>query len=332
MKKILSNMKTGMILLLMTIAAHNAFGQANNSFTQYFQVPNLFNPAFAGLQNYTDIKAGSRLQWTSFDASPKSYLLNISHPVRFRSGGYTQDAADSVSGNKPGVSAGISGSLIQKDMGGYSDLEASLSYAAHVPVSSRYRLSFGLTTAYSRIKADLNKFIIRDETDLFYQSIISANGAVRYFTINAGILLSSDRFMAGYSALRLSSTRLDLNEDVDSEDNLNVRHQGIVAYNHELTPEWEIISSALYRYDELTGSSVGLNVKARYRSQCWAGLGVTPNESFSALIGFTFQNNISFGYSYEINVTDVKNYAPSAHEVMIGFAAFNKRKQRPMLW
>lgn len=326
--QILKNIRTVVAVVLVAAAVTNASGQANNTFTQYFQLPYLTNPGFAGLQQYTDIKLGSRQQWNSYDDAPKSYLAAINHPVHFKS-----VAAETGENNtRPSTYAGISGFLIQKNMGGYKDLQAGLSYAVHVPVSSSYHLSLGLTTAYSGVKADLDKFIVRDENDSFYKSIISNNGSLQYFTVDAGLLLSSDRFMAGYSVLTLSSARLGINKNVDSEDELATRHQVMAAYNHIVNADWEAIPSVIFRHDKFRGSSVAVNVKARYRSQFWGGLGVDPGNSFSGLVGFTVKNNFNFTYSYEMNVSDVQSYSASAHELMIGIAVFGKARNKPLLW
>ncbi|MBT1699861.1 PorP/SprF family type IX secretion system membrane protein [Fulvivirgaceae bacterium PWU4] len=327
--QIVKNIRTVVAAMLVACALTNASGQANNTFTQYFQLPYLTNPGFAGLQQYTDIKLGSRQQWNSYDDAPKSYLAAINHPVNFKS---VAPAETGASNNKPTTYAGIGGFLIQKNMGGYKDLQAGLSYAVHVPVSSSYRLSLGLTTAYSGVKADLDKFIVRDENDSFYKSIVSNNGSLQYFTVDAGLLLSSDRFMAGYSVLTLSSARLGINKDVDSEDELATRHQVMASYNHVVNADWEAIPSVIFRHDRFAGSSVALNVKARYRSQFWGGLGVDPGNSFSGLVGFSFKNNFSFTYSYEMNVSDVQSYSASAHELMIGISVFGKAKNKLLLW
>jgi type IX secretion system PorP/SprF family membrane protein len=328
--QILKNTRTIVAGLLVACAVNGASGQANNSFTQYYQLPNLVNPGFAGLQHYTDIKLGSRQQWSSFEDAPRSYVAGINHPVKFRPAAVAETGAQTT--NKPTTYGGISGFLIQKNMGGYKDLQAGLSYAVHVPVSSDYHLSLGLTTAYSGVKADLDEFIVRDENDSFYKTIVSANGSLQYFTIDAGVLLSSERFIGGYSVLTLSSSRLGINKDVNSEDELSARHQVVAAYKHSVSADWDVIPALIYRYEKFSGSAVALNAKAMYRSQFWGGVSVNPGNSFSGLVGFTFKNNFNLTYSYEMNVSDVQSYSASAHELIIGIAVFNKAKYKPFLW
>jgi type IX secretion system PorP/SprF family membrane protein len=330
MIQIFNATKRAIAISFLALITQGVFAQADYSFTQYFQLSQLLNPAFTGLQNYTDIKIGSRQQWTSFEGAPKSYLL-VNHPVRFKAQNETVATGEEIV-NQPGTQAGIAGFLIQKNIGGYKDLGAGLSFAAHVPVSAQYRLSLGLTTTYSTIKADLQEFIVRDESDQFYQSIKSANGKLQYFTIDAGVLLSSKKLVAGYSVLRLASSRLDINDQVNSKDRLSTRHRAIFSYNHALNPDWEIIPSVLLAYEKFDGASVALNAKARYRSQYWGGVGIDPGNAFSVLAGFTWKDNFNFAYSYQLNIGEIQSYSASAHEIVIGIAAFNKGKHKPWLW
>lgn len=316
--------------MLINLFAIHAFGQGNHSLTQYFQVPNLLNPGFTGLQDYTDLKIASQQQWTAFDEAPKSYLFSISAPVYF-----TDDKEalfDTVRGYKPVMRGGMGAFVIQKNMGGFKDLETGLSYAMHVPITSKYRLSMGMTASYSRVKADLDKFIVRDEDDTFYKSIVSSDGSLQYLLLDAGLLLSSERFTVGYSALRLSSSRFGINKEVDSKDKLNIRHQAIVTYNFMPDINWEVIPSLLFRYERFVGSTAGINVKARYRSQFWGGLGLNTGDSFSGLVGFTFKNNFHLSYSYAMSLNEVQNYSMSTHEVVIGISIFNRSNQKIVLW
>jgi hypothetical protein len=48
----------------------------------------------------------------------------------------------------------------------------------------------------------------------------------------------------------------------------------------------------------------------------------------SVLIGYSMQEKLFFGYSYDVTTTDLKNYSSGTHEVMLGMR-FNVKKEEP---
>src|SRR5688572_928026 len=67
------------IFILMLTTAQVVYGQLNNPLSQYNQLPYLQNAAFSGITGHTDIKAGFKKQWATFNGSPRSYLLGVDH-------------------------------------------------------------------------------------------------------------------------------------------------------------------------------------------------------------------------------------------------------------
>ncbi len=57
-------------LLLVIIAIlfqSNSWAQIDYRFTQFYQNPLPVNPAFAGIEDFVDVKVGYRTQWAGFD-------------------------------------------------------------------------------------------------------------------------------------------------------------------------------------------------------------------------------------------------------------------------
>src|ERR1700754_4008947 len=55
--------------------------QQKPQYTQYVFNNYLLNPAVTGIENYTDVKAGYRSQWTGLQGAPVTSYLTLSAPL-----------------------------------------------------------------------------------------------------------------------------------------------------------------------------------------------------------------------------------------------------------
>ena len=314
----------------------SGFTQTNPEFSQYYQMPYLTNPGLTGIQGFTDVKVGSRQQWTSFPQAPKSYFLGFNHTIGdyslFNLGKRSNSSSEhSQIARKPGMTRiGLSGHLVQTSFQAFSNLNAGLSYAIHLPVSDQFSLAFGVTTAFERTKANMDELIVRDTEDRFYKNLISSNGSLQYFNLDAGLMLYSDHFFAGYSALRVSRSRLTKLEDSEDENKMN--HTAILGYNFNVSSDLEVIPCLIAQTENVAGVKINGNLKARYKSRYWAGLGVAPGRSVHATIGLAPSSLFNFSYSYDSSMGDIKGYSSGTHEIVIGIALFNKSSGKLFLW
>ena len=57
------------------------FAQQKPQYTQYVFNNLLLNPAVTGIENYTDVKAGYRTQWTGLSGAPVTSYLTVDAPL-----------------------------------------------------------------------------------------------------------------------------------------------------------------------------------------------------------------------------------------------------------
>ncbi len=58
-----------------------AMAQQKPQYTQYVFNNLLLNPAVTGIENYTDVKAGYRSQWTGLSGAPVTTYLTVDAPI-----------------------------------------------------------------------------------------------------------------------------------------------------------------------------------------------------------------------------------------------------------
>src|SRR5476649_2719741 len=75
-------MKRNLYLLVVFFAVTQlALAQQKPQYTQYVFNNYLLNPAVTGIENYTDVKAGYRSQWTGLQGAPVTSYLTINAPL-----------------------------------------------------------------------------------------------------------------------------------------------------------------------------------------------------------------------------------------------------------
>src|SRR5476651_539447 len=74
-------MKRFCTIVLFVIAGLQLKAQQRPQYTQYVFNPILVNPAVSGIENYTDVKAGYRSQWTGLQGAPVTSYFTINAPL-----------------------------------------------------------------------------------------------------------------------------------------------------------------------------------------------------------------------------------------------------------
>lgn len=314
MKKIFS-------LLAFSVVLIEAYSQINSPWTQYNQLPYVQNAALSGIEEFTDIKIGYKRQWSNFEGAPKTMFAGINHSHAL--------GAKDVENVRP-VKLGFSGFVAHNTYDFIKDTQVSLSYAVHIPLSSKYYLAMGLSTSYDKMKANVQELIIRDTQDPFYTSFLNGNGSINYFNVDAGFVLYSENLYVGYSSQRLVRTRF--NSDVEGDGKFHLRHALMVGYNYSLNERWQIQPSILYRHEAALDDIYNLTLKVRYESKLWGGIAVRPKASISLLTGYRINDTLSFSYSYDLATGNTSTISRGSHEIILGIAPFRKGGTRSVFW
>src|ERR1700712_1844778 len=68
-------------LLLLVLLTACVYGQQQPQYTQYIFNTLLINPAVSGIENYVDVKAGYRSQWTGLTGAPVTTYFSVTAPL-----------------------------------------------------------------------------------------------------------------------------------------------------------------------------------------------------------------------------------------------------------
>lgn len=269
----------------------------------------VFNPAVTGSVMNPEIKLHYRSQWSGFEGSPVTSLLN-----------YHRDISKTM---------GVGGYLIN-DVTGYTRrIALNVSYAYHIPLQSFY-LSMGLSGSLLQYGIDGNKIKIKYQNDPTVIEGISDKTLSP--DASFGIYLYNDRFYFGASVLQLlgSKVKLDLGSDVDALVPLTQHYYITGGYNF-IVDKYDIEPSLLLSRTVGSPAQIDINIKVEYSKKIIAAITYRYGDAFVVLAGCRIER-FFLGYSYDIVVSPLKNTNTGSHEILlsISFPYYKGGEGRPM--
>jgi type IX secretion system PorP/SprF family membrane protein len=283
-----------------------AFSQQDFQFTQYMYDRLSFNPGFAGIDGKICATGFFRQQWSGFDGSPQTMLLNVHGPV------------------KP-LRGGLGLSVFKDKLGQFNDTYARVSYSYHLGLSTGGTLGIGLaggivskSLAFSWLPPDGVSTITTDN------AIPDNQISQTTYDLSLGLYYAGPNYYVGISSTHLSES------DLTTLGYLNKRHYYVVAgYNYVLpgSGDWMLKPTVLVKSDAAS-TQVDISLRGMWKNMVWAGLSYRLQDAIAPILGYqqvVGNGMIKIGYSYDITTSEIKNYSNGSHEIMVNYC-FNLDK------
>ncbi len=266
-------------------------------YAQYMLNNYILNPAVSGTEDFYEVKSNNRYQWVGVTDAPRTYVLSVHGPHRKHN-------------------MGFGGAVYSDVTGPTSRTGAYLSYAYHVKLSQKLKLSFGLGFGVMQFKIDGSKVTLKEGNDP-----AMSNGVMSVIAPDAtfGIQLYTKKFYFGVSMPQLIGNKLKFFDNVSDAQSRLARHLLIMGgYTFNLGDNWTLQPSFLLKYVSPVPMQIDLGLKIGYRDVVWAGSAFRIKDAVSVMAGFNIGKNIILGYAYDFPMSSLKNYSSGSHEVMIG--------------
>ena len=322
------------------------YGQQPFRFSQYFQNAVTVNPAVAGVEDFMDLKVGYRQQWTGIDLSPQTFYLSAHAPLSAKPSEFlyrnnalrisdpeafdqleTRGAID----NSSNVRHGVGGYVLNDQQGVFQQTSAFGTYAAHLRVGPRTRLSVGLAAGINNNRIDTDGLTVGNDRDPTLSRILNQSGGNASLDLNAGLLLYSETYYVGYSADRI--LRNPITETTDStNERQNVYHYGLFGLRLRLNDTWLLMPGAFVGASSGLPLTYDLNVRLRYEELLWIGASYRNTGTIAGMLGLNVNNRFNINYAYDYGVSAVRDFRSGTHEIVLGFILFNPQDNHPYLW
>jgi len=313
-----------------------AFAQQKPQYTQYVFNNLLLNPAVSGIENYTDVKAGYRSQWTGLQGAPVTSYLTLSAPIgnNFLQGDATAFPANG--GINPSSRLytqnymaaephhGIGFTLVTDQAGPITQTNLDATYAYHLGISDRLNLSAGISGGLSHISLNTAQITLENPLD---PAITNGNNSQWKPDLSAGVWLYSSNYYVGASVQQLLPQNLYFSTNNAYNQSKTVPQYFLTAgVKLFLTDDLTLLPSFLIKVIAPTPPTFDINAKFSFQDKFWFGGSYRKGDSFGVLAGINISSFINVGYSYDITTSALNTVSNGTHEIVIGLLLNNRYK------
>lgn len=277
--------------MVLTIGS-DLMAQSKAMFSQYMFNTFALNPAYAGTHDVTSIVLLYRNQWSGIDGAPVTQTLSAHSPL----------------GN-PNSAVGFV--LMNDRIGITRETGLNLAYAYKIKFDNA-TLSMGVQGTYSSVKNEFNRLLLPDNND----GSLSGLAQETYINFGVGLYYHNERLYLGASVPDLV------------ESDLRGRHLFLMAgYVFDLSHELKLKPSILTKVVQGAPLEFDLNATVFWRDKIWLGGSYRSLAGVYFLVGVKPLPQLSIGYGYDLNLTELGAYQNGTNEIMINYRLwFNKSK------
>ena len=296
--KSLRAMSNKLIYLIAIFTTVSTFAQQDAMVSQYMFSGLALNPAYAGSHQFSNATLLARKQWTGMPGAPSTQFLSYEGPLA----------------NKK---VGIGAVLMNDRIGVTNTTQLNGSYAYHLPVNEKTKLSMGLSAGLSYYSAKLTDLKYWD-TDVVFENDVRSTYMPNF---GAGLYLYSDRYYIGISVPHL------INYDPSTTLNLKIKDvQKLVRHYYfnagiaiDLNDKLTLKPSFLMKFVPNAPIEFDLNTNLLIDKKVWIGVSYRTNDAVVGIVEFLATKQLRIGYAYDFTVSGLRTYSGSTHELMLAY-------------
>jgi type IX secretion system PorP/SprF family membrane protein len=324
-------------ILALLVAQLSVYAQYLPNNSQAFQFYSVVNPAFTGIENFSDIKLSYRYQWTGFgNMAPK--FINLSYNARLK-----QPADLSFNSLRPSNPAllrlpikkrmieGFSATVFQSQIGVIKSIGGGVNFSVNYPVVNDVRAAFGVGAYIENRKLDISSVTVREpDRDEYYNHLLNSSTTETDLNMRAGFLLYSPKYYFGVSYLPLMYTAIQATDVAMNRPFYKAAAQfGIsLPVSDDLT--FKPSALALLQLDNSVTYDV--SVKAYIQKRFWTGLTYRSIQTGVGLLGFNLNETFSASYTYEFSLGRFQQFSGGSHELVLAMRLNNIKKYNQYTW
>ena len=277
-----------LLFLLFSFALHSK-AQQDPQFSQYIFNNLSFNPGSTGSEEAICATALHRSQWVGFEDAPVSTNFMVQSPLSLLHGG-------------------IGLNILTDKIGQNEFLSLNLSYAYQIELPSG-KLGIGLSVGVIQDEIDGANIITQNPDPSIPTSIDKASG----LDLGMGFFYNSEKLYVGLSSKHINEPTIATSIDIIDIK----RHYYLTAgYIHGLNEKLDLKPSLLVKTEGVT-TTVDLTSLLEYNKKLWGGVTYRPSSRAVLLLGMHINEDLKFGFSYDVPTTNVSNIG--TFEFMLGY-------------
>ncbi|MDD2386306.1 MAG: type IX secretion system membrane protein PorP/SprF [Bacteroidales bacterium] len=292
-------MKSLLVYLIISLFAVNIFAQQVPLYSQYLENNYIINPGVAGSEKmYSPLLLSVHKQWIGIQETPSTQYVSLHHRL----------ANDIM---------GIGGLIFHDSFGPVRMIGIQSTYAYHLKVGKKLRVSFGLNAIFMQ-------YILQLSQDDFYgyePVLTRERTSVTVPDASFGVYAYSENYWGGISISHVLQSKMKISGTWIDDSNKMVRHYfAMGGYKFSFPGQYhlEIEPSVLFKFTETTPLQTDFNMKIYINKRFYTGLSVRSGDSFVAMFGFTFDDYF-FGLAYDFTFSDLSSHTIGSQELVFGW-------------
>jgi type IX secretion system PorP/SprF family membrane protein len=326
--------KTLLVLILFSSFAEVVTAQQKPQYTQYIFNYLLINPAVTGIENYTDLKAGYRSQWTGLQGAPVTSYLTVDFPIgdAFIQGDATAFPAEggvdpssrlytqNYMASEPHHGLGFS--IVSDVAGPINTTNIDVNYAYHLSLTDKLNMSLGVAAGANHISLNTSEITLENPLD---PAIADGNNSQWTPDLSLGVWFYSGNWFGGASVQQLLPGNLYFSTEHTVNSAKTVPQyfltSGVKLF---LSDDLTLMPSFLIKDIEPVPLTYDLNLKLNFKDKIWIGGSYRQGDSFGVLAGMNISSFINVGYSYDITTSALNTVSNGTHEIVITLLLNNR--------
>ncbi|WP_020568365.1 PorP/SprF family type IX secretion system membrane protein [Neolewinella persica] len=288
-------------------------------YTQFSLNPFLVNPALAGTEDFIDLRAGYRSQWSGFKDAPQTAYFSAHSSLNPVRRGYGKQAA-TASRTAVGMT------LSHDKTGPLKQSNGSLTFAYNFALNRHgLRASFGLNggiKGFSFNPEGYTDHVLDPDDPTIQQSV----GKV-LLDLGAGVWLYNEEFFAGASSSQLFNPDYEAGGTAGefAPETALLRHYFVMAgVKLKLGYEAFLVPSVLVKQVAGAPISYELNAKVMLQDRYWLGGNYRHEDSFAVFGGLLLNDRVSVSYSFDLVLSKIRTAAAGSNEIHVGYRIFSE--------
>ncbi len=289
------------------LLSFGAIAQQDAGFSMYFFNPLYINPGYAGSRETFSGTLTHRSQWIGMDGGPTTQSLSMHSAI-------------------PNSKIGLGLSVYNDNTGPMKNTGIDLTFAYHLKVSEKAKLSFGITGKMNDIRIGWNQINIDDNND---PSFVANSNAHWVPDASAGLYFYKPRFYAGLSATHLLQSKFGTTNATGADMAKFFRQY--YATTGVVLPIGEKVDfkpSLLVKYVKAAPVVGELDAAFIFYKKLYLGVGFRADKKIKmsgmdnmviGIVEFDITRFLRIGYSYDYYLNRNGTYNSGTHEFMLGW-------------
>jgi len=253
------------------------------------------NPSFAGVNDKFSVSSNHRYQWIGITDAPRTYTLSVNGPTK-------------------NIKNGVGAFLYTDHVGPTIRTGFQASYAYHLKINEKIKLSMSLSGGVLEWKIDGHKLNLSDQND---PALVDNIMRTLIPDAKFGFILYGENWHFGGAAPNLLQNKIEFGNASNTNLNKLEDHYFIHGgYDLFINESLKVDPYCLIRYVSPAPLQAEFGTKIEFKKTVWAGVTYRTGDAASLLIGYTHKNNLSFGYSYDLTTSNLSNYSSGTHEIL----------------